>query len=166
MIRFKIDQETEKLFDEVKSIYNFNKETIAVRIALAISLNHDKIFDLKDDSRISNGTKEFTPTSNVFGKIIDDTDNEVIYRAVFNQKYKVCLTDGDFVSLVKLHLFDGLERWIKDVRELQISKGGHIKALLKYIEKGLLNQKSYIRKLVVKLVQTRVLLVDVELMRF
>ena len=44
MIRFKIDNESTELLDRITNIYNFKRDTITGRIALALSITKGKFF--------------------------------------------------------------------------------------------------------------------------
>lgn len=137
MIRFKIDLESTELLDKITSTYNFKRDTITARIALALSIEKGKKFLDSDTSLPQNG-REYTPTSNIFGRLLNDQDNLVIYKAIFDQHYQSELSDSDFIKYYKLHLKDGLEIWKKDLDLCNITKGEHISILIKPLRKGLL----------------------------
>ncbi len=136
MIRFKIDSESTELLDRITTIYNFKKDTITGRIAISLSLEKGKTFTNEATNLPQNG-REYTPTSNVFGRLINDVDNFVIYKTFFDQHYKKELSENDFIKLYKLHLKDGLNLWNKQLDHCDITKGEHISILLKTIKKGL-----------------------------
>lgn len=136
MIRFKIDNESTELLDRITNIYNFKRDTITGRIALALSINKGKFFRDDENSLPQNG-REYTPTSNIFGRLINDTDNFVLYKTMFDQHYAKELSENEFIKLYKLHLRDGLDQWINELEKSDITKGDHISFLLKLIKNGL-----------------------------
>ncbi len=136
MIRFKIDNESTELLDRITNIYNFKRDTITGRIALALSINKGKLFHDYENSLPQNG-REYTPTSNIFGSLVNDTDNFVLYKTMFDQHYVKELSENEFIKLYKLHLRDGLDLWINELEKGDITKGDHISFLLKPIKNGL-----------------------------
>lgn len=140
MIRFKIDSESTELLDRITTIYNFKRDTITGRIALSLSLEKGKTF-IEDPANLSQNGREYTPTSNIFGRLINDIDNFVLYKTIFDQHYKKELSENEFIKFYKLHLKDGLDLWSKQLENCDITKGEHISILLKPIEKGL-NRRS------------------------
>lgn len=136
MIRFKIDNESTEILDRITNIYNFKRDTITGRIALALSINKGKFFHENEIGLPQNG-REYTPTSNIFGRLVNDTDNYVLYKTMFDQHYSKELSENDFIKLYKLHLRDGLNFWINELEKGDITKGDHISFLLKPIKNGL-----------------------------
>lgn len=136
MIRFKIDNESTELLDRITKIYNFKRDTVTGRIALALSINKGKFFHENENSLPQNG-REYTPTSNIFGRLVNDTDNFVLYKTIFDQHYSKELSENEFIKLYKLHLRDGLDQWINELEKGEITKGDHISFLMKLIKKGL-----------------------------
>jgi DNA sulfur modification protein DndE len=136
MIRFKIDNESTDLLDRITNIYNFKRDTVTGRIALALSINKGKFFHENENSLPQNG-REYTPTSNIFGRLVNDTDNFVLYKTMFDQHYAKELSENEFIKLYKLHLRDGLDLWINELDKGDITKGDHISFLLKPIKSGL-----------------------------
>lgn len=136
MIRFKIDLESTELLDRITKIYNFKRDTITARIALSLSIEKGKIYPDDFPGLLQNG-REYTPTSNIFGRLINDIDNFIIYKTIFDQNYNRELTENEFIRLYKLHLKDGLEIWGKQLDNCNITKGEHITLLLKPVRKGL-----------------------------
>lgn len=136
MIRFKLDADSTDLLDEITTIYKFKRDTITGRIALALSIEKGRIFGESEDELPQNG-REYTPTSNIFGRLINDVDNFIIYKAVFDQHYGKILADHEFIRLYKLHLRDGLSIWKEELDQCDITKGEHLLPLLKPIKKGL-----------------------------
>lgn len=136
MIRFKIDIESTEILDRITNIYNFKRDTITGRIALALSINKGKFFHEYENGLPQNG-REYTPTSNIFGRLVNDTDNYFLYKTIFDQHYAKELSENDFIKLYKLHLRDGLDQWINELEKGDITKGDHITFLLKPIKNGL-----------------------------
>ncbi|MCC3308081.1 DndE family protein [Psychrobacter sanguinis] len=136
MIRFKLSQRTTEHLEKLTKLYDFKYETVTMRIAFAISLANDKRFSDEEQDNGKDG-KEFSPTSNVFGRYINDEDNESIYYAVLCQHYDRALTNTDFTRLYKLHLSDGLQYWSDQLRLTDTISGGHVKYLAKIFNKGL-----------------------------
>ncbi len=136
MIRFKIDIESTELLDRITNIYNFKRDTITGRIALALSIYTGKFFHENEDSLPQNG-REYTPTSNIFGRLVNETDNFILYKTIFDQHYSKELSENEFIKLYKLHLKDGLDKWINEIEAGDITKGDHISFLMKPIKKGL-----------------------------
>ena len=62
-------------------------------------------FDATLENLPSNG-REYTPTSNFFGKIIDGADNYLIYKTLMDQHYQSVLSENDFIKLNGLHNLD------------------------------------------------------------
>ncbi|WP_245617575.1 DndE family protein [Siansivirga zeaxanthinifaciens] len=136
MIRFKIDSESTELLDRITSIYNFKRDTITGRIALSLSIEKGRLFHENENNLPQNG-REYTPTSNIFGRLVNDIDNFTLYKTIFDQHYNKELTESEFIKLYKLHLKDGLEIWNNKLNNSDITKGEHISLLLKPIKKGL-----------------------------
>jgi DNA sulfur modification protein DndE len=141
MIRFKIDNESTELLDRITNIYKFKRDTITGRIALALSVNKGKILYGNEINLPQNG-REYTPTSNLFGRLVNDTDNYLLYKAIFNQHYGKELTEYEFINCYKLHLKDGLDLWSNELDKGDLTKGDHISFLLNSIKKGLLKRTS------------------------
>ena len=144
MIRFKIDNESTELLDRITSIYNFKRDTITGRIALALSINRGKHFHDCESNLAQNG-REYTPTSNIFGRLVSDTDNFVLYKTMFDQHYGKELSENEFIKLYKIHLKDGLDQWIEELDGSDITKGDHIVFLLRLIKKGLALRSNNVR---------------------
>lgn len=141
MIRFKLDTDSTELLDRITNIYNFKRDTISGRIAIALSIEKGKLFKEEDQSLPQNG-REYSPTSNIFGRFINDTDNFVLYKTIFDQHYSKELSETDFIKLYKLHLKDGLNLWNEELNNIDITKGEHISLLLNPIKKGLALRSS------------------------
>lgn len=136
MIRFKIDSDSTELLDRITNIYKFKRDTITGRVALSLSIEKGLLFSTNDNSLPQNG-REYTPTSNIFGRLVNDVDNYTLYKTIFDQHYNKELTVNEFIHLYKLHLKDGLEVWNNKLNNCDITKGEHISLLLKPIKKGL-----------------------------
>lgn len=136
MIRFKIDSESTELLDRITNIYNFKRDTISGRIALSLSIEKGRLFHENENSLPQNG-REYTPTSNIFGRLVNDIDNYTLYKTIFDQHYNKELAENEFIKLYKLHLKDGLEVWNNKLNNCDITKGEHISLLLKPLKKGL-----------------------------
>lgn len=141
MIRFKIDNESTELLDRITNIYNFKRDTITGRIALALSITKGKFFHENENGLPQNG-REYTPTSNIFGRLVNDADNYVLYKTMFDQHYAKELSENDFIKLYKLHLRDGLDLWINELEKGDITKGDHISFLIEPIKRGLAKRST------------------------
>lgn len=131
----KIDNESTDILDRITELYKFKRDTITGRIAFSVSIDRNKLFS-KDENVEHNGRK-YTNTSNLFGRIISDLDNYIIYKSILNQHYNCELSQFDFLRLYRLHLKHGLHIWDKFLNESDITKGDHISFLLKPIKNGL-----------------------------
>jgi DNA sulfur modification protein DndE len=141
MIRFKIDSESTELLDRITNIYNFKRDTITGRIALSMSIDKGVLFQ-EDEINLPQNGREYTPTSNIFGRLINDIDNFILYKTIFDQHYNKELTENEFIKLYKLHLKNGLNYWINELEKCDLTKGDHITFLLKPIKKGLSMRSS------------------------
>lgn len=144
MIRFKIDFESTELLDRITNIYNFKRDTITGRIALSLSIEKGRLFHENENNPPQNG-REYTPTSNIFGRLINDVDNFTLYKTIFDQHYNKELSESEFIKLYKLHLKDGLLIWNKKLNNSDITRGEHITLLLEPIKKGLTLRSSTIK---------------------
>ncbi|AXE21480.1 DUF1832 domain-containing protein [Runella rosea] len=143
-MRFKIDNESTDLLDRITNIYNFKRDTITGRIALALSINKGKMFHENENSLPQNG-REYSPTSNIFGRLVNDTDNYVLYKTIFDQHYGKELSEIEFIKLYKFHLRDGLDLWINELEKGDITNGDHISFLLKPIKNGLILRSNTVK---------------------
>ena len=144
MIRFKIDIESTDLLDRITNIYGFKRDTITARIAISLSLNKGSHFDVTLENLPSNG-REYTPTSNFFVFIIDGADNYLIYKTLMDQHYQSILSENNFTKLIKFHLEEGLNIWIKELNSNSISNGSHIDFLMKNIKDSLNLRKNLVK---------------------
>lgn len=88
--------------------FGLGAENVIARIAIAYSLQNGVRFsplDIKDS-----GGKEYTKNV-LFGSLYP------VYAAVMCKYYNVKLTDKDLPRYFKLHLDDGLERIMSDVKD-------------------------------------------------
>lgn len=144
MIRFKIDNENTDLLDRITNVYSFKRDTITARIAISLSINKGSHFDLNIENIPSNG-REYSPTSNFFGKIIDTTDNYIIYKTILDQHYQRILSENDIIKLIKFHLDEGLSIWNKELNEKSISNGSHLDFLMKTVKNSLTLRKTLVK---------------------
>ncbi len=136
MIRFKIDAESTQLLDRITSIYKFKRDTVTGRIAIALSISKGHSFDDIEEIFSQDG-REYTPTSNIFGKIISNVDNFKLYKTIIDQYYNRELPETEFIYLYKHHLKDGLKLWNNQLDNLDITKGEHFSFLIDPIKEGL-----------------------------
>ena len=136
MIRFKIDSESTQILDKITNIYELDNGTLTARIAVSISIEKGRLYKEDENILLQDG-KEYLPTSNIFGRYVNNTDNYAIYKAVFDQHYNKTLSTSDFIRLYKLHLKEGLVLWNKKLDNCDITRGEHISFLLSPIKKGL-----------------------------
>ncbi len=139
MIRFKLDAKSTELVEKITSIYSFEREGVTIRIALSLSLDSGSVFN--EEQPLPRDGREYTQTNNIFGRLINDVDNFILYKVIFDQHYKKSLSENEFKELFRLHLRDGLEFWNKKIDSIDITKGEHINILLQPIKKGL-NKRS------------------------
>lgn len=144
MVRFKIDTESTERLDRITSIYNFKRDSITGRIALALSIEKGKIFPENSENLPANG-REYTPTSNIFGRLISDVDNFIIYKILLDQHYNKELSESEFIKMFKLHLHHGLQLWERNLVKGDISRGDHISLLLQPIKRGLLLRSNIVQ---------------------
>lgn len=144
-MRVKISKENEELIYRIKTLYNFKNDGVVPRIALAFSLLTGKLFDLdKEVIPISDG-KEFRDDKALFGTVIGDGSNFVIFKTIVDQHYNKNNFDDEFVKLFKLHLNDGLNIWHEKIGSSNISNGDHIDILLKSIKNGLILRSNTVK---------------------
>lgn len=137
-MRIKIGKENERLLYSIKNLYNFKNDGIVPRIALSFSLLSGKLFDIeKELIPSSSDGKEFRDDKALFGTVIGDGSNLVIYKTIVDQHYNKKTLEDEFINLFKLHLNHGLNIWNENIENSNISNGEHIEILLKYIKNGL-----------------------------
>jgi DNA sulfur modification protein DndE len=136
-MRIRISKENDELLYKLKTLYNFKNESVVPRIAFSYSLMTGKIFDYENDVAISSDGKEFRDDRMLFGSVIDDTSNLVIYKAVLDQHYNRHTFEQEFTKLFKLHLNHGLNILHDKISNGNISKGDHVDILMKAVKSGL-----------------------------
>jgi DNA sulfur modification protein DndE len=141
-MRIKISKENDELLYKLKNLYNFKNEGIVPRIAFSYSLLTGKIFDIENEVMPSSDGKEFRDDKALFGTIIGDSTNTIIFKSILDQHYNKNTFEEEFTKLFKLHLNHGLNIWNDKIEKSNISKGDHIDILLTAINKGLLMRSS------------------------
>ncbi|WP_312171832.1 DndE family protein [Chryseobacterium sp.] len=136
-MRITLSKENDEVLYNLKSLYGFRNEGIAPRIAFALSLQTGKYFDLENENIPKSDGKEFRDDKALFGTLINEASNVVIYKSILDQHYNKTTFEDEFVKLFKLHLNHGLKIWNENVKNGDITKGNHIDVLLKQIKKGL-----------------------------
>ncbi len=144
-MRIKISKENDDGLYRIKTIYNFKNDGVVPRIALSFSLLSGKIFDIEKDTIPSSDGKEFRDVKALFGTVIGDGSNLVIFKTIVDQHYNKSTFEDEFVKLFKLHLNHGLNIWNKKIDISNISKGDHIELLLKYIKNGLILRSNSVK---------------------
>jgi DNA sulfur modification protein DndE len=114
--------------------YDFRDDRAIGQIAIAYSIQQNKLFDLNKDKPIDNNGKEY-PES--FLGEINRYSNDIIYHAILNQHYDRKLSEEELQRLLKLHLDHGLDTLQKTVLQNNKGKNSHIDFLLSIMEKGL-----------------------------
>jgi len=136
MIRYKLDKETTEILDRIHNIYKFKTDTITCRIAFSLSIANGDVCNDFSIQFEQNG-REYTPTSNSFGKYIGDRDNFILYKSILDQHYKKENTESDFIYLYKFHVKKGLVKWQNQIDQIDITAGEHINFLVKAVNKGM-----------------------------
>jgi DNA sulfur modification protein DndE len=137
MIRFKLDKDTTDSIDKITSIFNFSKETVAIRICFAYSIQQSKRYVLDNLVPSPSNGREFLPTSNVFGKIINDRDNFIIYNSVLSVHYGMEINLELCAKLFKLHCEDGASKILQKLSNVDFTSGEHFTFLMKLVKNGL-----------------------------
>ncbi len=136
-MRIRISSQNDEQLYRIKTLYNFKNEGIAPRIALAFSLTSGKFFNIENEVIPSSDGKEFRDDKALFGSIIGEVSNLVIFKTILDQHYNKQTYEEHFIKLFKLHLNHGLFIWTEKLDQCNISKGEHIDILLKSIKTGL-----------------------------
>lgn len=136
-MRIKINKENDELIYNLKTLYNFKNDGIVPRIAFSNSLLSGKIFDIENEVIPSSDGKEFRDDKALFGTVIGNGSNTVIFKSILDQHYGRNTFENEFIKLFKLHLNHGLEIWNNKIEKANISKGDHIDILLKVVKSGL-----------------------------
>lgn len=144
-MRIRISKENDFLSDRIKGLYNFKNEGIVPRIAFALSMQSGKIFDLEKESSIGSDGRDFRDDKGLFGTLIGDVPNTIIYKTVLDQHYNKKSYEDEFIKLFKLHLNHGLDIWNNKIENADISKGDHIDILLKVIKNGMDLRKNIVK---------------------
>jgi len=144
-MRIKISKENDELLYKLKTLYNFKNEGIVPRIAFSYSLLSGKTFDIENEIMPSSDGKEFRDDKSLFGTIIGDSSNTIIFKSILDQHYNKNTFEEEFSRLFKLHLNHGLNIWNDKIEKSNISKGDHIDILLKAVKNGLSLRKNIIK---------------------
>jgi DNA sulfur modification protein DndE len=136
-MRIRLSKENDELLHKLKSLYNFRNEGVIPRIAFSYSLMTGKIFDSENERTPSSDGKEFRDDRMLFGSLIDDTSNSIIYKSILDQHYNKLTFEEEFIKLFKLHLSHGLNLLNTKIENGNISKGDHIEILMKAVKSGL-----------------------------
>lgn len=144
-MRIKISKENDEILHKLKSLYNFKNDGIVPRIAFSNSLLSGKIFDIENDIIPSSDGKEFRDDKAIFGTVIGNGSNTIIFKSILDQHYGRITFEDEFIKLFKLHLNHGLEIWNSKIENANISKGDHIDILLKVVKSGLDLRKNVIK---------------------
>lgn len=144
-MRIRISKENDELLYKLKTLYNFKNDDIVPRIAFSNSLLTGKLFDVENDVIPSSDGKEFRDDKAIFGTVIGNGSNTIIFKSILNQHYGKYTFEEEFIKLFKLHLNHGLDIWNSKIEKANISKGGHIDILLKFIENGLALRKNIVK---------------------
>ena len=144
-MRIKISKENDELLNKLKTLYNFKNEGIVPRIAFSNSLLSGKIFDIENDIIPSSDGKEFRDDKAIFGTVIGNGSNTIIFKSILDQHYGRNTFEDEFIKLFKFHLNHGLEIWNSKIEKANISKGDHIDILLKVVKSGLDLRKNVVK---------------------
>src|SRR5690554_4173804 len=144
-MRIKISKENDELLYKLKTLYNFKNDGIVPRIAFSNSLLSGKIFDIENDIIPSSDGKEFRDDKAIFGTVIGNGSNTIIFKSILDQHYGRNTFEDEFIKLFKLHLNHGLEIWNSKIEKANISKGDHIDILLKVVKSGLDLRKNVVK---------------------
>ena len=141
-MRIKISKENDELLYKLKTLYNFRNDGIVPRIAFSYSLSSGKFFDFANEIIPNSDGKEFRDDKALFGTVIGDGSNTIIFKSVLDQHYNKNTFEDEFAKLFKLHLNHGLNLWNDKVEKGNISRGDHIDILLKAVKSGLALRKT------------------------
>jgi DNA sulfur modification protein DndE len=136
-MRIIISKYNDEIIDRIKSIYKFNSEGVAPRIAFSYSLQTNKHFDVNIDTVPSSDGRDFRDERMLFGNIIENRSNYVIFKAILDKHYNQSLYEDDFAKLFKLHLDHGLTEIDKKLSKTDFTSGGHVSLLMKLVKNGL-----------------------------
>lgn len=141
-MRIRISKENDELLYKLKTLYNFKNDGIVPRIAFSNSLSTGKKFDIKNEIIPSSDGKEFRDDKAIFGTVIGNGSNTIIFKSILDQHYGRNTFEDEFIKLFKLHLNHGLKLWNNKIEKANISKGDHIDILIEPIKKGLNKRKT------------------------
>lgn len=141
-MRIKISTENEEKVFNLRSIYEFGNDGIVFRIALSLSISTGKRFDLEEVLIPVSDGKEFRDERALFGTVVSDTSNFILFKSVLHQYYQKQIFDSDTVALFKVHFNHGLELWTKRIENCDLTKGEHVDFLMTEVKKGLALRKS------------------------
>ena len=140
-MRIRTSKENDELSYKLKNLYSFKNEGIIPRIAFSLSLQSGKLFDLEKEILPSSDGRDFRDEKSLFGTIIDNTSNFIIFKSALDQHYNKNTFEDEFIKFFKLHLNHGLAIWNKKIDNGNISKGDHIDILIKVVKNGLALRK-------------------------
>lgn len=144
-MRIKISKENDELLYKLKTLYNFKNDGIVPRIAFSNSLLSGKIFDVEKEAIPSSDGKEFRDDKAIFGTVIGNGSNTIIFKSILDQHYGRNTFEDEFIKLFKLHLNHGLDIWNNSIGKGNISNGDHIDILLKNVKSGLDLRKNVVK---------------------
>ncbi|WP_299672958.1 DndE family protein [uncultured Polaribacter sp.] len=144
-MRIKISKENDDILYKIKALYNFKNDGIVPRIAFSHSIMSGKKFDIENDLIPSSDGKEFRDDRALFGTIVNDSSNLIIYKASLDQLYNKNTFDDEFSKLFKLHLNHGLNLMNDKIDKCNISNGEHIDFILSLVKKGLALRKNIVK---------------------
>ena len=130
---------------KLKSLYRFKNDGIVPRIAFSHSLLSGKFFDIEKNIIPGSDGKEFRDDKAVFGTVIGNGSNTIIFKSILDQHYGRNTFEDEFIKLFKLHLDHGLGIWNGEIKKANISNGDHIDVLLKLVKKGLDLRKNIVK---------------------
>lgn len=144
-MRIKISKENDDIIYKIKALYNFKNDGIVPRIAFSHSIMSGKKFDVNNDVMPSSDGKDFRDDRALFGTIVNDSSNLIIYKASLDQHYNKNTFDDEFSKLFKLHLNHGLNLMNDKIIKCDISNGEHIDFILSLVKKGLSLRKNIVK---------------------
>jgi DNA sulfur modification protein DndE len=127
----KTNKINQSVVQRIRNLYDFPNESIPAKIALNISLQQNKVFDISAFEHLDNTGKEYSEDTLFGGR-----ENYILYRALFNQQYSKLLNDSEFSKIVKIHLDWGLDKLREDLLETEKGRNAHIDYLISIIKRG------------------------------
>lgn len=122
--------------NELTLLYSFSSDAIICRIAVSLTLQQNKKFDVNIEPLNRRG-KDFLSETNLFGNSNSKGSYLPLYRALFDQHYQFNLSEEQFKSLFNHHLEMGLEFIHNEVKNSNITSGYHVSYLMNLVRKGL-----------------------------